>query len=414
MKKILIDRHFIFENLIYLIFWLIILLSPIFSHIFRQTSPIPWKMISREWLLVMPILLMFILHNFILFPLLCRKKRYIWYVLSALIIMIAASISNPFVFNKSQNTDIPLSIIQEGIHSPMSEPDEMRPEMKPNIGHPIDDSRPDYRPKGTKYKPTSPLEMPSQVEARPPYRPAFFFPIKLGPFLNNLIVAILIICFNIAIKLIFKSSRDEKHLKELEKQNLSTELEYLKHQINPHFFMNTLNNIHALIDIDSEKAKESIIQLSKIMRYVLYDSCRQAIPFSEEITFLKNYIELMKIRYTDSVDITVEIKEDMPDVKIPPLIFISFVENAFKYGISYSTNSFVHINLCMNPVKNMMFFAVSNSIPKEACQNHLQGGIGIENAKKRLDLLFKDKYFLDIQQDSEIFSVSLMIPIKLS
>ena len=119
--------------------------------------------------------------------------------------------------------------------------------------------------------------------------------------------------FNVAIKLLFKSIRDDRHLKELEKQNLQTELEYLKHQINPHFFMNTLNNIHALIDVDTEKAKESVIELSKIMRYILYDSSQPIISLQKEITLLNNYIALMRIRYTDSIDISVNIADNLPD-----------------------------------------------------------------------------------------------------
>ena len=112
-------------------------------------------------------------------------------------------------------------------------------------------------------------------------------------------------------------------------------MDYLKFQINPHFFMNTLNNIHALIDIDTEYAKNAVIELSKMMRYVLYESGREIISLNRDIQFVQNYIGLMRIRYTDAVDIRVEYPHDLsPQVSIPPLLLIVFVENAFKHGIS--------------------------------------------------------------------------------
>ena len=112
---------------------------------------------------------------------------------------------------------------------------------------------------------------------------------------------------------------------------MQAEMDYLKYQINPHFFMNTLNNIHALIDIDTEYAKNAVIELSKMMRYVLYDSGREIISLNKDIQFIQNYIGLMRIRYTNDVDIRVEYPHDLPtQVSIPPLLLIVFVENAFN------------------------------------------------------------------------------------
>ena len=213
--------------------------------------------------------------------------------------------------------------------------------------------------------------------------------------------------FNVAIKLLFKSIRDDRHLKELEKQNLQTELEYLKHQINPHFFMNTLNNIHALIDVDTEKAKESVIELSKIMRYILYDSSQPIISLQKEITLLNNYIALMRIRYTDSIDINVNIADNLPDVQIPPLLFISFIENAFKHGISYQHPSFVHIML--EPREKELSFYIVNS---NFSDTRNPSGIGLENVTKRLQLLYGDKYILETRAEENSFSVNLIIPIE--
>ena len=134
-------------------------------------------------------------------------------------------------------------------------------------------------------------------------------------------------------------------MKELEHNNLQTELDYLKYQINPHFFMNTLNNIHALVDIDTEKAKQTIVELSRLMRYVLYESNNRLISLSKELQFLNHYIELMRIRYTDKVRIYVSFPTDTGEVQVPPLLFVSFVENAFKHGVSYQHASFVSVCL---------------------------------------------------------------------
>ena len=122
-------------------------------------------------------------------------------------------------------------------------------------------------------------------------------------------------------------------------QNIQAEMYYLKHQINPHFFMNTLNNIHALVDINTESAKQAIIELSAMMRYVVYETGGNVIALREDLRFIKNYIELMRIRYTDNVKVTYNYPQQLKGrVDVPPLIFIVFVENAFKHGVSYNSS----------------------------------------------------------------------------
>ena len=132
-----------------------------------------------------------------------------------------------------------------------------------------------------------------------------------------------------------KSLRDDEMLKDLERQRLESELQYLKYQLNPHFFMNTLNNIYALVDLNTEQAKKTIIELSKLMRYVLYEANKNQISLEHEIQFLENYIALMKLRYIDNLNIRTEFPVVVPCVQIPPLLFISLLENAFKHGVSY-------------------------------------------------------------------------------
>ncbi len=228
-------------------------------------------------------------------------------------------------------------------------------------------------------------------------------------YLIHFIIAFLMVGFNIAIKLFFfKSFRDEEMLKELEHQRLQSELEYLKYQINPHFFMNTLNNIHALVDIDTGKAKSTIVELSKLMRYVLYEASNKTILLSREVQFLKNYIALMSLRYTNKVSIQMDFPVEVPEVQIPPLLFVSFVENAFKHGVSYRSESFIHVLMQLDE-GNRLSFRCSNSNNGSADEQH--HGIGLENIRKRLRLLFGNDYTLSITEEEHKFDVLLIIPL---
>ena len=216
---------------------------------------------------------------------------------------------------------------------------------------------------------------------------------------------------NLGIKLYFKQRNDQKHLEELERRNLEQQLEYLKYQINPHFFMNTLNNIHALVDIDPEKAKSTILELSKMMRFVLYEGNKTVVPLDREISFLQNYITLMKLRYTDKVRIQVDVAQPLPNKDVPPLIFITFVENAFKHGVSYRQESFIDIKIeeTKHQDASQLVFTCKNSrIPKEEDKH---GGVGLANVRQRLDLIYGKGYQLDIQDEADMYTVKLAIPL---
>ncbi|MBQ2843470.1 MAG: histidine kinase [Alistipes sp.] len=226
----------------------------------------------------------------------------------------------------------------------------------------------------------------------------------------NILFALFMNGTNGGIKLLYQSLLDEQQLLRLKEENLRAEMTSLKYQINPHFFMNTLNNIHALIDIDTEAAKSAVIDLSKMMRYVLYDSEREMISLSADLQFLRNYIELMRIRYTDHVQITIDAPQTLPEkVAIPPLLLIVFVENAFKHGVSYNHPSFIHISLFYADEK--LTAIISNSRNPQPTSPTRQGGIGLENVRKRLDLLYGPHgYSLDICQEEERYTVKLVIP----
>ena len=223
------------------------------------------------------------------------------------------------------------------------------------------------------------------------------------------IVIIVLMCgMNLGVKLYFKTRDDQKKLLRLEKENLEQQLEYLKYQINPHFFMNTLNNIHALVDIDAEKAKSTILELSKMMRFILYEGDKQGVPLTREFDFIRNYITLMELRYTDKVQIRVNLPQQAPDRLIPPLMLITFIENAFKHGISYQHPSFIDIMVDIQD--DRLHFTCSNS--KAEKPNQEKGGVGLTNVRKRLKLLYDNNYTLHIQDNSDIYQVQLTIPLS--
>lgn len=224
----------------------------------------------------------------------------------------------------------------------------------------------------------------------------------------NVVLGLFMMGANCSIKLIFKNMRDEQKMVEMERQSLQAEMDYLKYQINPHFFMNTLNNIHALIDIDSEVAKSSVIELSKMMRYVLYDSENAHTNLVQEVQFMENYISLMRIRYMSDVDVRFDVQNSLPaTAKVPPLLMIVFVENAFKHGVSYDEPSYVHINLQCEDGNAIC--EVRNSRHKSLKVE--KGGIGLENVRKRLELLFGKNYKLEIDDSQELeYRVNLSIP----
>ena len=233
-------------------------------------------------------------------------------------------------------------------------------------------------------------------------------PNPLGPTLMRILMGILIILANVGAKAYFQYRRKELRMEMLQKENLDQQLQYLRFQINPHFFMNTLNNIHALVDIDPEQAKSSILELSRMMRYILYEGDKPTIPLSKETEFLKHYIYLMRIRYSDSVKIDVDLPEETGNVEVPPLIFVSFVENAFKHGISYETDSFIKVSMALESDK--LIFKCINS--RHGTNQDSHSGIGQSNVRKRLDLLYGQDYTLHIDNNPEIYDILLVIPVK--
>jgi two-component system, LytTR family, sensor kinase len=198
--------------------------------------------------------------------------------------------------------------------------------------------------------------------------------------------------------------------KELEKQNIANELALLRAQINPHFFFNTLNNIKSFASINSDKTLYIIDKLSDTMSYILYESSVEKIDVEKEIDFIKGFVELQKIRYNDPNYIELNISGDFSGIIVPPLLFIPFIENAFKHGDKLATSPGIKINFLME--NNKIFFSTFNYIKSENGIKKLQGGFGLNNIKRRLDLLFDKNYNLEILNDNNQFIVKLNIVIK--
>jgi two-component system, LytTR family, sensor kinase len=210
----------------------------------------------------------------------------------------------------------------------------------------------------------------------------------------------------LAIKSVRSDLKNKEREKELIKEKLSTELKLLRNQINPHFLFNSLNNIYALSRKKSENAPEAIMKLSDLLSFMLYESGKETICIREELSFLKDYIELQKIRYQDKLTLKIIEEIDNLDESITPLLFIPLVENAFKHGVEENTNeSFINIEIRLK--NRQLYFMIENNFetnqPKKEKEN-----IGLINTKRQLELLFQEHTF-EIIKSEFIFKVLITI-----
>ncbi|MBO2544663.1 histidine kinase [Salegentibacter sp. BDJ18] len=224
-----------------------------------------------------------------------------------------------------------------------------------------------------------------------------------------------VISFVTAIKITLDWLSASKRAARLEKEQLQTELRFLRSQISPHFFFNTLNNIYSLSLEQSKKASETVLKLSELMRYLLYETKDNKQPLDKEILCIQNYLDLERIRYGEQVKINMEVTGDIEGKKIPPMLFIPFIENAFKHGASKNIGD-VCISIKLQVKQEDIYFKVSNTLPDKRINNKLEkesGGIGIENVKKRLALGYAEKdYNLEIYSKDENFIVALKLKSK--
>ena len=365
MKKLSLNSRKI-ESLVYFLIWALVFSVPYFSQ--RNDNVVDWKKVIVECLHLSGYLAVFLLKVYILVPKLLLEKKYTTYFgftfgLIFLIIMI-----NLFV--------------QIG----------PKPQGQPVFNRPSTEIRPQPISQDQNFEP--------RREPRPP----------LMVFVDNFVICILIIGAGTATKLITKWLDEEKLRMDIEKEQLQTNLTLLRNQVSPHFFMNTLNNIHTLVDINTESAKDALVRLSTLMRYFLYDSARGQIELRKEVEFIKSFISLMELRFSDEVDVQLVIPDNIPEVRIPPMLFITFLENAFKHGVRYPLKSFIYFELHVDgsllqcTVKNSRHSAIE--VPHDE-----YSGIGLKNIKKSIQLLYGDDYKLMIAENEKTYEVNLTIPL---
>ena len=228
-------------------------------------------------------------------------------------------------------------------------------------------------------------------------------------FTRDILPLILATGMSVAIKMTNRWIQSENEIRELEKSRTEAELKNLRNQLNPHFLFNTLNNIYSLTVLSPEKAQQAIMDLSKLLRYVLYENSPEFVPLQKEMEFVRNYVELMRLRLTDNT----EIKVSLPQSKnsgtlIAPLLFISLIENAFKHGISNSQPSFIHIDISEYSDQRIVCTIENSYFPKN--ENDKSGsGIGLDNLRKRLELLYPERYLLNIEQTDDKYISALIL-----
>lgn len=365
------------ETLVYLAFWVIVFLAPIISLHMRMQSnrsmPFDWDEVGHAWEVLAIAMGMYFVHNHFIAPLIIYQRRKVLYFAASTFLLFFYLL----VMYLARPAEVP-----KHFRSPHGGP---RKEYCVKAGCP---KHPVY---------------PRHEE------PEFMQPLPImGPGeLMAAICVVLLMGMNLGVKYYFKEEQDAEERQELDKKNLEQRLQYLRYQVNPHFFMNTLNNIHALVDIDPEKAKTTIVELSKMMRYILYEGSNRLIPVQREMQFLNNYVLLMRLRYPDKVAITFDAPSAVPDLLLPPLLLIIFVENAFKHGISYCNDSFINISFRIEDGR--LVFKCRNS--KNMNRNCEKGGLGLVNVRKRLDLLFAQNYRLDITDGADVYEVTLSLPL---
>ena len=376
------------EHIIYTLSWIVLYLSPVMSMYMRMsTNPhidFSWEEILNAWKFNTVWVVLFAIHNFLLAPILIIKRR-TWLYTALAMLLLAVTMCTLYVMRPDHRMRHPKPL--PPTECKQCNTDKECPECEYDRPYSNDPER--RKPEMRLFSPM-PLFGPGEMVA--------------------VFGGLLLMGMNLGVKLYFRSQEATEALTQIEKHALERQLQYLKYQVNPHFFMNTLNNIHALVDIDPERAKASIVELSKLMRYVLYEGNNKLTPLSREVQFLRNYVQLMSMRYnTGNVSISLDAPDVLPDSMLPPLLLVIFVENAFKHGISYRTKSFVEISL--QPHGDRLLFSCRNSRPEIKHDENMKGGVGLSNVRRRLDLLFPNDYTLDIKEEEDTYTVKLEIPL---
>lgn len=238
-------------------------------------------------------------------------------------------------------------------------------------------------------------------------RATFLHEFRQAPFRIIIFLSVFILVTSTAFHLIRENFKTEKLRKEREAENLKTELSFLRSQVSPHFLFNTLNNLVSLARKKSDLLEPSLLKLSGLLQYMLYESDDEKISVHKEIDYLNNYVELQKLRFGD--DITISFFNEVPansSLEVVPMILIPFVENAFKHGVVLIKDPEINIRLVVTG--NLLNFSVMNKFNPEQEEKDRSSGIGLTNVKRRLDLLYPDSR-LEILRDNNTHRITLSI-----
>lgn len=350
LKKPFIRKQIIGENLVYSGIWAVVYLIPIMNSTLMSEAYIDFNKVFLAWGKITPYFILFMLNNQVFIRFQLNRGRIAWYLLTCLL-MICVTFGCIEVYEQWR-----IAVLGESVGE---------------LIQPRHASLTDLR------------------------------------WYWNIVLAAFMFCANLGIKKFYEAMQRDEDNERLARENVEAEMYYLKYQINPHFLMNTLNNIHALIDIDAKMAKRGLIELSEMMRHVVYESSADTIPISADMKFIENYIELMRVRYSQQIDIRFNYPKNLPShYAIPPLVLIVFVENAFKHGVGRRCGSFIHIDVTLN--HQTLQATICNSVHPTAGGKK---GIGLENVRRRLEHIFDTRYSLDIEQTEEKYCVNLKIPV---
>jgi len=223
------------------------------------------------------------------------------------------------------------------------------------------------------------------------------------PFVELILVGVASSIYKLFTDILYHQGRTQ----ELERQNLSSELKFLKTQIDPHFFFNTLNSLYALTLKKSDQAPSTVLKLSNMMRYMLYECNDKTVPLEKEIDYIRNYIDLESIRTTQTNTVNLTVEGDASYKQIMPLLFSPFVENSFKHGLNTIDDGYIDIKLKI--MEDHLFFTIVNSYSADMTNKTKVGGIGLENVKRRLNLIYPENHMLSVKQRPDEYEIELYI-----
>lgn len=365
-KQIYSNRYL--QPVIHVLFWSLVIISP---YLFR--NPNTWNGFSN-WhykLMINNMILagFFYLNAYYLYPTLYKRGRILLYIVSLVGIVFLVMYLSHFI-------DGQLALVRS------ADMNHLHPGRHGFGGRSRSGFRPDWRG----------------------WDRAWF-----GWYFTNIITYIFIIGISISYRIIIDNSKLEKVRKEKENENLKTELSFLRSQVSPHFIFNILNSMASMARKKSDMLEPSIIELSGLMRYMLYESDEAKVLLSREVEYLKSYIALQHLRFGDDVTIVFNVPEDINAYYIEPMILAPFVENAFKHGVGLIDYPQIDITLEINKETQWLDFRVTNNIAPVSDSKDKSSGIGLTNVRRRLELLYAGKHNLETTNDGIVFVVDLKI-----